>query len=155
MPTAEVCRRHGISSCDLLQVEVEVWRARGVCCARLRLRTPGGCASWSRSTSGSRSCWRTRCSPTPCSRRSTQESSDAQCQAAGGGSHPGSFRGEPQTLIGAVPVRCWALTGPWCATSVVGLSMPRRENASGNWPASDGGLAIGGCTGCCAGRDGQ
>jgi len=46
MPTAEVCRRHGISSCDLLQVEVEVWRARGVCCARLRFRTPGGVRRW-------------------------------------------------------------------------------------------------------------
>ncbi len=66
-----------------------------------RCPRPDACASWSRKTSGSRSCWRIRCSTKPCSRRSAQKSSSAQCQAAGGGSSPESLRGGPHRFFGA------------------------------------------------------
>ena len=53
------------------------------------------------------------------------------------------------------PARRWAWIERQCATSAVGRTMPRHEPVSASWRGSAAGSAIADCTGCCAGKDGR
>jgi len=65
MATADVCRRHGISSATFYK-----WKAKY---GGLEVSDAGGCGRWRRRTLGSSVSLLTPCSITPCSRRSAQK----------------------------------------------------------------------------------
>ena len=85
--TADVCRRHGISSATFYKYKSKYGGMEPSDAKRLRaLEDENGKL---------KSCWPNRCWTTPCCETSIQKNGDACCKAGSGGSFVQSARCEP------------------------------------------------------------